>query len=117
MSEYNKIVICVQDEKPDCKVIEKKLMELLDSIDPEVLKKSRVSLHMPECNLMNFIHKEKEFTKNILSKKLMVKFNHRLIHNDEDKKEVTIEMADRAGNIDTFTEPYDQILIIGTTQQ
>jgi predicted RND superfamily exporter protein len=117
MAETNKIIICVKDENPDCKLVEKKLMELFESLDQDVLKKSRISLHMPECNLMNFVHKEKEFTKNILSKRMMVKFNHKLVSHDESSKEVTIEKSDRAGNVDTFKESYDQILIIDTNPQ
>ena len=117
MSEAKKILICVKDEKPDCKLIEQKLMELFDTINQETLKRARVSLHIPECNLMNFMHKEKEFTKNILSKRMMVKFNHKLVEHDEGNKEVTIEKSDRAGNVDTFKESYDEILIIDTSPQ
>lgn len=117
MSSTNKIIICVEDENLDCKIIESKLMEFVENMDPDVLKHSKLSLHMPECNLMNFIHKEKEFTKNILSKKMMVKFNQKMIEHNLEKKQVTIEKSDRAGNKDIFVEEYDEILIIGTNQQ
>lgn len=117
MSETNKILICVEDENMDCKVIEQKLAQYIENMDSEKLKHSKISLHMPECNLMNFVHKEKEFTKNILSKKMMVKFNHKMIKHDSDKNLVTIEKSDRAGNKDTFVEEYDELLIIGTNQQ
>lgn len=116
MNIINKIIICVEDEKLDCKVIEQRLMDFIESLECDKLKKSQISLHMPECNLVNFIHKEKEFTKNILSKKMMVKFNHKLIKHDIENKVVTIEKSDRAGNKDSFTESYDEILIIGTNQ-
>lgn len=117
MTDSNKILICVEDESIDCKDIELKLMEFVENMDPEKLKRSKLSLHMPECNLINFVHKEKEFTKNILSKRMMVKFNQKMIEHNSDKKEVIIEKSDRAGNKDTFRESYDEILIIGTNQQ
>ena len=117
MTVSTKILICVEDDDIDCKVIELKLMEFVEKMDSEKLKRSKISLHMPECNLINFVHKEKEFTKNILSKRMMVKFNQKMIEHNLDKKEVTIERSDRAGNKDTFVETYDEILIIGTNQQ
>lgn len=117
MSKITKILICVEDDEMDCKVIEKKLARYIEKMDPNKLKHSIISLHMPECNLMNFVHKEKEFTKNILSKNMLVKFNHKMIKHNINKKEVLIEKSDRAGNKDTFTETYDEILIIGTNQQ
>jgi hypothetical protein len=110
-----KVVIFIQDEKPDCAVIEAKLKDYLNSLSKEELKKAQISLHMPECNLLHFVHQEKEFTKNLLHQKLLVKFNHRLLDNDKTHKKVIVEKSDRAGNKDQITIEYDELIVIDTT--
>ena len=111
------VVVVVKDEKPDCKLVEQKLMALVESLPQDELKQTNISLHIAECNLVDFVHKEKEFTKNILHQRFMVKFNHKLIEDKTNEKKVLLEKEDRAGNKDQFEVDYDEILIIDTSLQ
>ena len=116
-SPMKKVVIFIQDEKPNCEIIERKLKEYLNSLSKDELKRAQISLHMPECNLLHFVHQEKEFTKNLLHQKLLVKFNHRLLENDTKHKKVVVEKSDRAGNKDHIIVDYDELIVIDTNLQ
>lgn len=117
MSKIMKIIICVDDEKLNCHILEQKLSDYFETIKTLNNEDVKISLHIPECNLHTFMNEEKEFAKSMFSKKLLVKFNHRLISIDKEKKEAILEKTDRAGNKDQFIEYFDDIILIHTNQQ